>query len=194
MRPLSTEARTSLIDAMMDRFGVAIGYKRSNALMSAISTAFGFASMLGAGTPPDFDAYWTTIGPIVFLPRHVVGVAPEHLGVMAHEVTHAAQWHRDGIAYVAGYVASVQERAVFEAECERARFEVAYLCGDALPTTLAELDFMRHGYAVGGAHADLCRDLCEQHLASVSSGVISTDVGLFVREWLAANGVGDAAR
>ena len=62
-----------------------------------------------------------------------------------------------------------------------------------IPVDLGAVDITRHGYALKtepGEHdddADLTRDLLESAVTSVRAGVVSTDVGIAVREWLLAN-------
>lgn len=190
---LTDRDKRDLIVAMQNRFNARVWPKREFVTMRAIADLFEVLALLGVEGTPDFDRYWTTIGPFIFSPK---GHAPsgDDLSVIAHEMGHVVQWHRDHVRFAAEYLASPERRAVFEAEAERGRFEVLHLIGEPLPQSLGDLDMMRHGYMVDDAHADLCRDLCEQHLASVASGVISTDVGLFVRDWLEAKGAANADR
>jgi hypothetical protein len=49
------------------------------------------------------------------------------------------------------------------------------------------VDITRHGYALDDSHADLTRDLLEQAVTSVRAGVLSTDVGIEVAQWVRAN-------
>ena len=148
--------------------------------------------MLGANVPTsdDFlDRYWTTLGPVIFRPRHQTQPLGESLRPLLHELGHAVQFWRDPVALVTKYL-SKKGRAELEAEAERGAIEGWWLLTGELPASRDALDVTRHGYAFDGApgahddHADLTRDLLETAATSVRAGVLSTDVGLAVATWL----------
>lgn len=194
---LTAPQRAVLADALLTRFRAIVRQKGDAIEMRAAAVIFGVAALFGVSVPTSdafLTRYWTTLGCVIYTP---VGAGPldAALRVLAHEVEHVVQFWRDPLSYVSRY-ATRKGRAEMEAEAERGAVEVWWLLNGELPATLADLDRCRHGYALDdlpGAHddhADLTRDLLETACASVAQGVISTDVGLYVLEWLRANAPG----
>ena len=190
---LTIPQRAILADALLTRFRAVVRQKGDAIEMRAVAAVFGVLALFGVGVPTSdafLTRYWTTLGCVIYAP---VGAGPldASLRVLCHELTHVVQFWRDPLSYVSRY-ASRKGRAELEAEAERAAVEVWWLLTGELPATLADLDKTRHGYAMDDApgdhddHADLTRDLLETACASVATGVISTDVGLYVLSWLRA--------
>ena len=193
---LSPTQRAALAQFLIARFKVVLRAKGDAAEMAVVSKVFGLVKLFGLGVPTSaqfMTGFWTTLGPVIYHP----GTGPVDLAsvlhVLMHEIMHAVQFWRDPFGHAFRYV-SKRGRAELEAEAERAAIEGWYLLTGQLPTTLADIDKTRHGYAFAdepGDHddfADLSRDLLEQAVTSVRAGVISTDVGLEVQAWLRANG------
>ena len=193
---LTVVQRIALVDHLCLRFRALIRSKESAVEMEAIAKAFNVARLLGAGVPSEaafMDTYWTTLGPIIYRPRNAVPTHDNPRPVF-HEIGHVVGFWRDPYAFVTRY-ATQRGRAELEAEAGRSAMEAWYLLTGELPASREALDITRHGYALDsnpGAHddhADLTRDLLEQALVSVRAGVVSTDVGIEVRDWLARNGI-----
>jgi hypothetical protein len=183
---MNSVLREQLAHHLLHRFNVTIRPKGNAVEMEMLGRAFGVAQMLGLGVPNDEEfltRWWTTLGPVLYTPlgRHLdVG---EWLDLLGHEVTHVIQFWRDRAAFVMGYIGSSFERARYEAEAERARYEVIWLMHGEFRRPL-DLDATRHGYAMSDSHANLTRDLLEQSVTSIASGIIATDVGLAVLAWM----------
>ena len=183
--------RAALALHLLDRFRCVTRAKSDAVEMRAVASAFGVARLIGAQLPTEgdfMDRYWTTLGPVIYLPRHS-GPLSDHLRVLAHEVTHAVQFWREGPSFALDY-AGRRGRAELEAEAERGAIEVWWLLTGELPASRDELEITRHGYAMDSGpgphddHADLTRDLLETACTSVRAGLLSTDVGLEVLAWL----------
>jgi hypothetical protein len=106
--------------------------------------------------------------------------------VLCHELTHVVQFWRDPVDFVGRYLTS-KGRAELEAEAERGACEAWWILTGGAPADLGAVDITRHGYALDDSHADLTRDLLEQAVTSVRAGVLSTDVGIEVAQWVRAN-------
>lgn len=185
---LSPVQLTVLAAALLSRFRAVVREKNDALEMRAVAVVFGVMALFGVSVPSEdafLKRYWTTLGPVIYRP---IGAGPleESLRILCHELTHVVQFWRDPLSYVARY-ATEKGRAELEAEAERGAVETWWLLTGELPATLADLDRTRHGYALDDSHADLTRDLLETACTSVSAGVISTDVGLFVLEHLRAH-------
>lgn len=188
---LSHDQREALAAFLLDRFRGWVVEKTDVAVIVITARLFGVLRLLGMNVPGEGEfmtRYWTTLGPVVFMPRGA-GLLGEHLRVLAHEVGHVVQFWRDPLGLVGRYFTK-RGRAELEAEAERAAIEVWWLLTGELPASREALDVVRHGYALDDApgphddHADLTRDLLETAVTSVRNGVISTDVGLAVAGWL----------
>lgn len=182
---LTPDQLTALLGALLGRFRCVVREKSDTNEMGIVAQVFGVLSFFGLGVPSsaDFlDRFWTTLGPVIFSARGTGPLAP-HARVVFHEVTHAVQFWRAPLDYVRRYLTSTG-RAELEAEAERAAIEAWWLLTGELPATRGDLDRTRHGYALDDSHADLTVELLDTACTSVSCGVLSTDVGLYVLSWL----------
>ena len=182
---LNPAERAALAQYLIQRFRAVVRTKGDLAEITTVATVFDVARLFGANVPTtaDFlDRFWTTLGPVIFSARGTGPLAP-HARVVFHEVTHAVQFWRAPLDYVRRYLTSTG-RAELEAEAERAAIEAWWLLTGELPATRGDLDRTRHGYALDDSHADLTVELLDTACTSVSCGVLSTDVGLYVLSWL----------
>lgn len=182
---LTIDQLTALIGALLSRFRAVVREKSDTNEMSFVAKVFGLLTFFGIGVPTSdefLNNFWTTIGPVIYSARGSGPLAP-NARVVFHEVTHVVQFWRDPLSYVARYVTSTG-RAELEAEAERGAIEAWWILTGVLPPALADLDRTRHGYALDDSHADLTVELLDTACTSVSKGVLSTDVGLFVLDWM----------
>lgn len=189
---LTQGLRIALAAHLLGRFRAVTRAKGDAPEMLAVAAVFGVAALLGANVPtsPAFlTRYWTTLGPVIYAAAAFLAALEDHLRVLFHELTHVVQFWRDPLGYVVAYLTR-KGRAELEAEAERGACEGWWILTGEIPADLGSVDITRHGYALDDAHADLTRDLLEQAVTSVRAGVISTDVGLAVRDWMRANAPG----
>ena len=202
---LSESQRAALAAHLLSRFQ-AFAVEKVGVPFELVAKLFGVAALFGAGVPTGGDfitRWWTTIGPVITTPPGRTSALGEFLRVLCHELMHVVQFWRAPLGFVKRYLTS-RGRAELEAEAERAACEVWWMLTGTTPLDLGAVDITRHGYALKtepGEHdddADLTRDLLESAVTSVRAGVVSTDVGIAVREWLIANAsdciVGEVAR
>lgn len=192
--PLSDVQREALARHLLHRFRMSVREK-DGPLMETVAKVFDVAELLGVGVPTGAafqNDYWTTVGLFIFTAIGGSRNLGKKLRILGHEITHGVQFWRNVIDLLAGY-ASQRGRAELEAEAERGGIEVAWLVDGTIPTDIISLDICRHGYAVESKpeehddFADLARNLLEQHVTSVKSGVLSTDVGIACHQWMLAN-------
>lgn len=182
---LTPALREALASFLLERFRLWPIEKTDLDAVAVTARVFGVLALLGMNVPTEaefMDRYWTTLGPVIFMPRGT-GLLGEHLRVLSHEATHGVQFWRDPLGLVSKYLTS-KGRAELEAEAERGAIEVWWLLTGELPASREELEVTRHGYALDDDHAALTRELLETALVSVKNGVLSTDVGLAVAGWL----------
>jgi len=185
-RELTRSELQALEDFLVKRFRAIVVAKTDLMVMQAVALAFGVIGLFVSGLPSstDFLSRWaTTLGPVVWMPtgeRDPLG----RLILLGHELGHVADWWADPVGYVRRYVGSTELRAKAEAQAERRRIEVQFLLTGTLPTVSEVRTFCEHGYAVPIEAADLGEDLVEMAATSTSAGVIATDVGQAVRDWL----------
>jgi hypothetical protein len=187
---LSPSQLNALAVYLLTRFRAVVRGKGDAIEMQVIAAVFGVVQLFGAGIPSTDEflvRYWTTLGPVVYpaagVDRSAMGA---HLRVLCHELTHVVQFWRDPVDFIARYLTS-KGRAELEAEAERGACEVWWILTGEAPADLGAVDITRHGYALDDSHADLTRDLLEQAVTSVRAGVLSTDVGIEVAQWVRAN-------
>lgn len=187
---LSPSQLNALAVYLLSRFRAVVRGKGDAIEMQIIAAVFGVVQLFGAGIPSSEEfltRYWTTLGPVVYpaagVDRSAMGA---HLRVLCHELTHVVQFWRDPLDFVGRYLTS-KGRAELEAEAERGACEVWWILTGEAPADLGAVDITRHGYALDDSHADLTRDLLEQAVTSVRAGVLSTDVGIEVAQWVRAN-------
>lgn len=187
MRRELTDSELQELEAfLVKRFRAVVFAKTDLGIMTAVAVLFGVLSLFGLGLPSsaDFLTRWaTTIGPVIFMPT---GERPRLARVMllCHELGHVADFWDDPIGYVRRYVGSTELRAKLEACAERRRIEAQWLLTGTLPTHAEVTSFCEHGYAIPVSAADLGEDLVEIAATSTAAGVIATDVGQAVRDWL----------
>lgn len=187
---LSPSQSNALATFLLARFRAVVRGKGDAVEMQIIAAVFGVVQLFGAGIPSTDEfltRYWTTLGPVVYPPAGVDRSAMgAHIRVLCHELTHVVQFWRDPIDFVGRYLTS-KGRAELEAEAERGACEAWWILTGEIPADLGAVDITRHGYALDDSHADLTRDLLEQAVTSVRAGVLSTDVGIEVAQWVRAN-------
>jgi hypothetical protein len=187
---LSPSQLNALAVYLLTRFRAVVRGKGDAIEMQIIAAVFGVVQLFGAGIPSSEEfltRYWTTLGPVVYpaagVDRSAMGA---HLRVLCHELTHVVQFWREPVDFVGRYLTS-KGRAELEAEAERGACEAWWILTGETPADLGAVDITRHGYALDDSHADLTRDLLEQAVTSVRAGVLSTDVGIEVAQWVRAN-------
>lgn len=191
MRPapkLTPEQLFALLTFLFTRFKVLVREKGDAVEMQAIAKVFGLANFLGLNLPTEGEfltRFWTTLGPIIYAPQGHQDLAV-HWRVLFHELMHAVQFWADPVSYVLHY-ATDAGRAEIEARSERAAIEGEWVLCGTLPPTLDALRVTRHGYGFGDGHVDLTQDLLETAATSVHVGILSTDVGIEVYQWVQKN-------
>lgn len=192
--PLALAQRDALAAHLLSRFHMKVREK-DGLLMVATARVFDVAELFGANVPTGAafsDRYWTTPGPVVFVPTGKSRHLGANLRILSHEITHGVKFWRNAAIFVGDYTTE-RGRAESEAEAERGAIEVAWLVDGAIPADVGNVDICRHGYAIESGPdehddaADLVVDLLEHAVASVKSGVLSTDVGEAAHRWMVAN-------
>lgn len=193
---LSLSQLNALATFLLARFRAVVRPKGDAVEMQIVAAVFGVVQLFGAGVPSSDEfltRFWTTLGPVIYpaegVDRSAMGA---HIRVLCHELTHVVQFWRDPVDFIGRYLTS-KGRAELEAEAERGACEVWWILTGEIPADLGAVDITRHGYALSSQpgehddHADLTRDLLEQAVTSVRAGVLSTDVGIEVAQWVRAN-------
>lgn len=193
---LSLSQLNALATFLLARFRAVVRPKGDAVEMQIVAAVFGVVQLFGAGVPSSeefLSRFWTTLGPVIYpaagVDRSAMGA---HIRVLCHELTHVVQFWRDPIDFIGRYLTS-KGRAELEAEAERGACEAWWVLTGTIPADLGSVDITRHGYALSSQpgehddHADLTRDLLEQAVTSVRAGVLSTDVGIEVAQWVRAN-------
>lgn len=188
MRPnprLTPEQMYALLTHLFGRYKAFLREKGNAVEMQVVATVFGVAHLLGVNLPTEEEfltRFWTTLGPVVYAPKGY-GDLPAHWRVLMHELMHVIQFWADPLGYLRRYL-TAQGRAEIEARSERSALEVEWILCGTLPPSLDALRITRHGYAVSDEHVDLTQDLLETSATSVQTGILSTDIGIAVYEWI----------
>lgn len=184
---LTTDEMLSDLEAYLcRRFKVQVTEKGDSAIMRGVAAVFGVASMLGVNVPTGEEfltRFATTLGPVVFLPSGMPRGKRRTL-LLLHEIGHAAQFWEEPLFFPRAYVQSGEKRAAYEAHAERGRIEGAWLLYGELPSADAVHGFMQHGYACDAPDVTLAQQLVDIAATAADSGVVSSPVGLAVRDWL----------
>jgi len=184
---LTTDEMLADLEAYLcRRFKVQVTEKGDSAIMRGVAAVFGVASMLGVNVPSSEEfltRFATTLGPVVFLPSGLPK-GKRRLLLLLHEIGHGAGFWEEPLFYPRAYVQSGEKRAAYEAQAERGRIEGAWLLYGELPTAEAVHGFMQHGYAVDAPDVTLAQQLVDVAATAADSGVVSSPVGLAVRDWL----------
>lgn len=172
------------------RFKAFVFVKGDSKAMGLIAAAFGVLVLFGLKVPSseEFLTRWaTTLGPAIFMPRGLTDPKRRIL-LLLHELGHVVSFLALPIFFVRAYLGSKERRAGYEAIAERGRIEGAWLLFGELPTAAQVESFMRHGYAVDQPDAELAQDLVDIAATSTAADVITSPVGLAVREWQRSRG------
>lgn len=184
---LTTDEMLADLEAYLcKRFKVQVTEKGDSAIMRGVAAVFGVAAMLGVNVPTSEEfltRFATTLGPVAFLPSGMPRGKRRTL-LLLHEIGHGAQFWEEPLFYPRAYVQSGEKRAAYEAQAERGRIEGAWLLYGELPTADHVHSFMQHGYAVDAPDVTLAQQLVDIAATAADSGVVSSPVGLAVRDWL----------
>ncbi|MDB4929443.1 MAG: hypothetical protein JWM10_1927 [Myxococcaceae bacterium] len=181
----SDAALADLEDYLCDRFKARVTEKGDSVVMRGVAAAFGVAAMLGANVPTSDEfltRFATTLGPVVFLPTGLPK-GKRRLLLVLHEIGHAVAFWHEPLFMPRAYVQSGEKRADYESGAERGRIEGAFLLFGELPTAEGIHGFMQHGYACDAPDITLAQQLLDIAATATASGVISSPVGLAVRDW-----------
>ena len=181
----SPDALADLEAFLCRRFKAHVTEKGDSTIMRGVAAAFGVASMLGVGVPSSADfltRFATTLGPVVFLPSGMPK-GKRRTMLLLHEIGHVEGFWSEPLFYPRAYLQSGEKRAGFEAQAERGRIEGAFLLFGDLPTADAVRAFMEHGYACDAPDITLAQQLLDIAATAAASGVVSSPVGLAVRDW-----------
>lgn len=181
----SDDALADLELYLCDRFKARITEKGDSAIMRGVGAAFGVASMLGVNVPTSdefLNRYATTLGPVVFLPTGLPKGKRRTLLVL-HELGHVVPFWEAPLFYPRAYLQSGEFRGTVESQAERGRVEGAFLLFGELPTADGIHGFMQHGYACDAPDITLAQQLLDAAATATASGVVSSPVGLAVRDW-----------
>jgi hypothetical protein len=167
--------------------------------MQIVAQALGFAPLFGVNGLPTQDeflsTYYTTIGPVVYVPRADFGHAPlVRLAVKAHEVQHVVDWYKDPLGFPARYLAlfvnadggQLEPRTIYETSAQAVAMHVQWLFTGELPAFEHLGQELAHGYGVGPAEVKLDAGLLEQAATSLNLGLPITEIGEEVRQWFLA--------
>lgn len=182
----SDDALADLETYLCQRFRAQVTEKGESAIMLAVAFVFGVAAMLGAGVPTSAEfltRFATTLGPVVFLPKGMEPRGKHRVLLLLHELGHVEAFWAAMLFYPRAYVQSGEFRGTVESQAERGRIEGAWLLFGELPTADAVHGFMEHGYAVERPDITLAQQLLDIAATGTASGVVSSPVGLAVRDW-----------
>lgn len=184
---LTTDEMLADLEAYLcKRFRVQVTEKGDSAIMRGVALVFGVAAMLGVNVPTSEEfltRFATTLGPVVFLPSGMPRGKRRTL-LLLHEIGHAEAFWAEPLFFPRAYLQSGEKRAAYEAQAERGRIEGAWLLYGELPTADHVHSFMQHGYAVDAPDVTLAQQLVDIAATAADSGVVSSPVGLAVRDWL----------
>jgi len=184
---LTTDEMLADLEAYLcRRFKVQVTEKGDSAIMRGVAAVFGVASMLGVNVPTSDEfltRFATTLGPVVFLPTGLAKGKRRTL-LLLHEIGHGAGFWEEPLFYPRAYLQSGEKRAAYEAQAERGRIEGAWLLYGELPSADQVHAFMQHGYACAAPDVTLAQQLVDIAATAADSGVVSSPVGLAVRDWL----------
>lgn len=184
---LTTDDMLADLEAfLLRRFRAVVQVKGDLAVLRVVAMVFGVLALLGLNLPTADEfltRFATTLGPVIFLPT---GERPrkQRLLLLLHELGHVAAFWHEPLFFPRAYVESGERRAGYEALSERGRIEGAWLLYGELPSAEHVHGFMRHGYAVDAPDVTLAQQLVDIAATASDSGVISSPVGLAVREWV----------
>lgn len=189
----SDEALADLEAFLCQRFRVVVRVKDESVVMQGVAAAFGVAEMLGANVPTSEEfltRFATTLGPVVFLPKNPP-TGKRRARLIWHEIGHGFHFWEAPLFMPRAYVQSAEKRAAYEAEAERGAIEGAWLQFGELPTAEAVHGFMQHGYAAPPPDVTLAQQLVDAAATACASGVITSPVGLAIRDWRLAKERGE---
>jgi len=201
MKPLTHAAVMLMVSAQYGRHGAFERRKQSAPEMMTVAEVFRFAPLFGQNGFPTAEQflgdYFTTIGPVVFVPDVDETLDPlQRLKVRMHELKHVTDWYKDPFGFPVKYLGAfvgdddgkLEPRAVYEESAIGVAVDIHWLFTGEIPRTRAELGHeLSHGYGLRHQEVELAGGLLEQHATSLKHGIVVSSLGREIRDWCKAN-------